>query len=88
MVSDADLTTFLNDVVTPRFPAGLTLWAAVGRWRDSTGTVVREDSFVLDLIHDATAAADAAIQDVVAAYKRRFHQTSVLLVRQRVRVSF
>ncbi|HEX4600382.1 MAG TPA: DUF3574 domain-containing protein [Gemmatimonadales bacterium] len=87
-VSDADFTAFLNEVVTPRFPGGLTVWRAVGRWRDSTGTVVREDSFVLDLVHDEAAAADVAIRDIVDAYKRRFHQTSVLLVRQGVRVSY
>jgi hypothetical protein len=87
-VSDSDFTAFLNEIVTPRFPGGLTWWRAVGRWRDRTGTLVREDSFVLDLVHDEAASADVAIRDIVDAYKRRFHQMSVLLVRQHVRVSY
>jgi hypothetical protein len=87
-VSDSDFAAFLHDIVTPRFPSGLTVWRAMGRWRDSTGTVVREDSFVLDLVHDELASADVAIRDIVDTYKHRFHQTSVLLVRQGVRVSY
>lgn len=34
MVSDADWTAFLAEVVTPRFPEGLTVWRAEGQWLD------------------------------------------------------
>jgi hypothetical protein len=87
-VSEADWAAFLREVVTPRFPAGLTVWRAEGQWRDSTGVIVREDSFVLELIHAADARSDAAIGEIVAEYTHRFRQDSVLRVRDRVDASF
>jgi hypothetical protein len=87
-VSDADWAAFLHEVVTPRFPAGLTVWRAEGQWRDGTGVIVHEDSFVVELIHDADVRSDAAIGEIAAEYKRRFRQQSVLRVRDRVEVSF
>ena len=87
-VSPADWTAFLRDVVTPRFPAGLTTWQATGQWRDASGAIVREESFVLELIHPADARADTAILEIIAEYRRRFRQESVLRVRDRVEVTF
>lgn len=81
MVTDGDWETFLAEVVTPRFPEGLTTWHAQGQWRDSTGTVIREQSFLLEIIHPATPGADRAVRDVMAEYKHRFKQEAVLRVR-------
>lgn len=87
-VSPADWTAFLSEVVTPRFPAGLTAWQATGQWRDESGVIVREESFVLELIHPADTRADRAILEIIAEYRRRFRQESVLRVRDRVEVTF
>jgi hypothetical protein len=87
-VSEAEWTAFLRDVITPRFPAGLTVWRAEGQWRDSSGAIVREDSFVLELIHAADARSDRAIEEIVAAYKQHFRQDAVLRVQSRVRVRY
>ena len=87
-VSAADWAGFLRDVVTPRFPAGLTTWRAEGQWRDASGAIVQEESFVLELIHSANARSDTGIDEIIAEYKRRFRQESVLRVRDRVDVTF
>src|SRR5512134_1895359 len=42
VVSDAEWQGFLDEVVTPRFPAGLTVVAAAGQWRGGSGAVERE----------------------------------------------
>jgi hypothetical protein len=86
-VSEADWTGFLRDVVTPRFPEGLTVWAARGQWRDSSGVIVQERSFVLELIHPADARLDASVAEIIAEYKHRFRQEAVLRVQDRVEVS-
>jgi hypothetical protein len=86
-VSDADWAGFLREVVTPRFPAGLTVWRAEGQWRDDDGAIVREESFVLELIHPASIRADSAVQAIIAEYKQRFRQEAVLRVRDQVQVS-
>jgi hypothetical protein len=79
-VSPEDWRGFVDAVVTPRFPNGLTAWPASGQWRSADGTVLREASWVLEIVHEPDAASDAAIGEIVAAYKTRFQQESVLRV--------
>ena len=80
-VSDSVWAVFVRDVVSARLPAGFTFWPAEGAWRDSIGHRVREPSFVLEVVHPArSAGADSAIVAIIAEYKRRFRQQSVLRV--------
>jgi hypothetical protein len=83
-VTEAEWADFLRTAVTPRFPAGLTAWPASGQWRGADGQVVREDSYVLNLLHPADASAESAIQAIVAQFKTRFAQEAVLRVRSHV----
>jgi hypothetical protein len=83
-VTQEEWSAFLRTEVTPRFPAGLTVWPASGQWRGADGQVVREDSYVLNLLHPAEASAERAIQEIVAGYKTRFAQEAVLRVRSNV----
>lgn len=88
-VTDSLWSAFVREVVSARLPAGFTFWPAAGAWRDSTGHITREPSFVLEVIHPAAAAAtDSAIVAVIAEYKRRFRQQSVLRVVTSGRASF
>lgn len=81
IVTDSAWAVFVTEVVTPRFPAGLTVWSATGQWRDPDGRIQREPSFVLELVLPArTPDNDAAIVAIVAEYKRRFRQEAVLRV--------
>jgi hypothetical protein len=81
VVSPEEWSDFLRTVVTPHFPAGLTVWPASGQWRGADGEVVREDSYVLNLIHAADASAEEGIRAIIAQYKTRFAQEAVLRVR-------
>lgn len=77
-VGDAEWQGFLNEVVTPRFPAGLTVVEAVGQWRGRSGKVEQERSEVVTLLHAGDEPARAAVAEVAAEYKRRFRQEAVL----------
>ncbi len=80
-VTDSAWDAFLAEVVTPRFPSGLTVWSARGQWRDAAGRVEREPSFVLEIVHGSRAPdVEAALAGIVAEYKRRFRQEAVLRV--------
>jgi hypothetical protein len=79
---------FLGEVVTPRFPAGLTTWEASGQWRSAGGSLTREPSHVLNLIHPGDANAENSIQAIVESYKREFRQEAVLRVSSPACVSF
>jgi uncharacterized protein DUF3574 len=83
-VSQEEWSDFLRTTVTPRFPAGLTVWPAAGQWRGNDGQIVREDSWVLTLLHAADAATERDVQAVMAEYKQRFAQEAVLRVRSPV----
>ena len=80
-VSDADWAAFLGEVVTPRFPDGLTTWRASGQWRSADGSLTREDSHVLNLVHAGDAKAEGAIGALIGEYKMRYRQEAVLRVR-------
>jgi hypothetical protein len=87
-VSDADWQGFVDAEITPRFPDGLTQLSAQGQWKGSDGKIAKEASRVLILLHPATADADAKLDQLIQAYKARFHQESVLRVRQAAEAHF
>jgi hypothetical protein len=87
-VSEAQWEEFVRDVVTPRFPKGLTVWQGKGQWLDPRGNVVREDVYVVEILHDPIAADDAAITIIATEYKKRFGQDAVLRVTSRSEMRF
>ncbi len=78
LVSEAAWESFLADVATPLFPAGFTILVAQGQWRqDGTATIIREPSRVLIIVHGDPADEDR-IAVLIASYRTRFAQQSVL----------
>jgi hypothetical protein len=69
---------FLAREVTPRFPDGLSLFEGRGQWRDATGRITREPSRLALIYYRPDRDTDGKIEAIRAAYKRRFHQQSVL----------
>lgn len=78
-VTDEQWSTFVREVVEPRFSDGFTIYAAHGQWRGGS-----EDSFVLEVIHADDPRADRLLAEIAEEYKRRFHQEAVLRVKTRV----
>jgi hypothetical protein len=77
-VSDAEWQAFLNEVVTPRFPGGLTVIEATGRWKGQSGVVEQERSEMVTLLHAGDQATRRSVAEIAAEYKRRFQQEAVL----------
>jgi uncharacterized protein DUF3574 len=86
-VSGLEWQIFLRDEVTKRFPDGLTVWQAEGQWQTAAGSIDREQSKVLLLVHADTAAARQSVQSVIEAYRKAFDQQSVLWESARVCVA-
>jgi len=80
VVTDSAWGVFLREVVTPRFPDGLTVYQTFGQRREPDGGIAREESFVLEVVHPAGPAADAGLLEIAEAYKTRFRQMSVMRV--------
>lgn len=87
-VTPAEWQAFLDEVVTPQFPAGLSVYDAAGQWRNHTGHIDREPSKVLVLVHPPSRAIENQIDAIRAAYCQRFEQEAVLKVNTRARVAF
>lgn len=79
-VPDSAFAAFVDSVVTPRFPSGLTIFRADGQWRGESGAVEREQAVVIEIVHPAGPAAEADLREIADEYKRRFRQEAVLRV--------
>ena len=88
VVTSEEWSKFLEVAVTPRFPQGLTVSQASGQWRGADGSIVRESTYVLHLLHPSDAQSEAAVAAIVAAYKAQFQQEAVLRVRAKACMSF
>lgn len=84
-VSNDEWRTFVHDVVEPRL-TGYTSWDTAGAWKDDSGRIVHEPGHVLQIVH--TGASDAAIHEIIDAYKKRFAQQSVMRVHAHAGVAF
>lgn len=82
--NDAQWAEFLADEVTPRFPEGLSVLEVAGQWRDPSGRIGREKSKLLILIVFDAPAYAAKVEAVIAAFKKRFNELSVLRVERPV----
>ncbi|AHI63525.1 DUF3574 domain-containing protein [Burkholderia thailandensis] len=88
-VTDTERARFVADVVTPRFPDGLTTWDTRGQWLDrDTSRIVHEESFVIRIVAPDSPATLDGLAAIRRAYIERFRQQSVGLVLTRVCASF
>lgn len=89
-VSDEQFHAFVDEVVTPQFPAGLTVQDGYGQYRDSHGVIERERSFELTLLYPAGEhnVNDPKIEQIREEYKNRFAQESVARIDDRTAVDF
>jgi hypothetical protein len=92
VVSDEEFSDFVDRVITPRFPDGLTLLKGDGQFRGDDDVIVKEDSFLLILLYPLEDFRESSrkINAIRERYKDEFDQESVLRVDDpfAVRVSF
>lgn len=81
VVSAQEWSAFLAEVVTPRFPAGFTVWSVNGQWQGQDGKIVQEPSFLLQLVYPPSAESAQKVRAIVDLYRQRFQQEAVLRVR-------
>lgn len=88
-VSDAEFHKFVDEVLTPRFPEGLTVLDGGGQWTGPENKLIREAAKVVVLVIPRTDLhTQRKLGEVRQAYVQRFRQDSVMMVSQRACVSF
>ncbi len=82
LVSDAEWADFLNTVITPNFPDGLTVFDGYGQWRNPETGVVGHSPHVKTVLIAVKRSPDlpGRLNAVMEAYKTRFQQKSVGLI--------
>jgi Protein of unknown function (DUF3574) len=85
-VSEAEWAQFLAEVVTPRFPDGLSVLNVEGQARDPAagGRIVRERTKLVVVVVFDAPAHQARVREIVAAYNQRFGQHGVFRSEQPV----
>ena len=88
-VTDDEFRTFLDDIITPRFPNGLTVLSGAGQYRGSSGIIQRERSMFVILLYPAgEKSSSARIDEIRDSYRKTFAQESVLRVDDESCVNF
>jgi hypothetical protein len=81
-VTEEEFKTFLDEVITPLFPDGLTVVKADGQFKGADGLTLKEDSYLLILLYPAEGqkASSRNIEVIRREYMRQHRQESVLRV--------
>lgn len=79
-VSETDFGKFLDREVSPRFPEGLTVVDAEGRWTPPAGSMIREPAKMVMIVLPGRPDDGHKLEAVRAAYKTEYHQPSVLVM--------
>ncbi|MFJ1865942.1 DUF3574 domain-containing protein [Streptomyces sp. NPDC101733] len=69
-ITEDEFNKFVAEVITPRFPSGLTLQEARGQWRDKEGDINREKSYELTLLYPVK---EARARNIDIEYIRRLY---------------
>jgi Protein of unknown function (DUF3574) len=89
VVSDIAFDRFVAHDIAPRFPDGLTVYNAVGHWRDpTTNKTNREPTKVVHIVLPGNAEDMQHLNEIVGAYKTQFKQQGVGMVVRPACVSF
>jgi hypothetical protein len=87
-ISEEEFQHFVDTVVTPRFPDGLTLLSGNGQFRGANGVIVEEGTKLLILFYPWSRSRSRAADRIRALYKEGFQQEAVLRVDEQSCVSF
>ena len=88
-ITEKEWQAFVDKEVTPRFRDGLTVFQGKGQWLGDDGTVAKESSHALMLIHGINdKEGEKNIEALRTIYKDKFQQESVMRVDINKCVSF
>ena len=78
-VTEGEWNAFMDEEVTPRFPNGFTVLTGYGQFRYESGKLgVEQTRIVIIFDRSPSPHHDRLIEEIISAYKRQFHQESVL----------
>ena len=89
MVTGEEFRGFLDEIITPRFPDGLTVLSGAGQFRGSAGMIMREGAVFVILLYPAgNKDSSTRIEEIPDIYRKPFAQESVMRIDGESCVSF
>jgi hypothetical protein len=79
-LTEVELRRFVDQEVTPRFPAGVTVVDGGGQWKGDENLLIRQAAKVVLIVLPAQGDVNADVEAVRAAYRARFRQESVVVM--------
>ncbi|HEX3034411.1 MAG TPA: DUF3574 domain-containing protein [Thermodesulfobacteriota bacterium] len=77
-VSEEKWDQFVNDVIAKQFPNGFTVIDARGQWQGRNGKIIKENTKLVQIVHETESESDNKIKEIIGGYKVKFLQESVL----------
>ena len=71
-VTREEVAEFIDTVITPRFPQGLTVTDASGQWESKEYGLIKERTVVVDIQCPDAEDNAAKIREIAAAYVQKF----------------
>lgn len=88
VISEEQFDKFLLDVVTREFPKGLTAFNAYGQMQNDDGSIEKQTTKVVLLVHEESDAERKAVEKVIDAYRSSFGAPQVMRTTSPIDVSF
>lgn len=79
-LTDRDLSRFVDQEVTPRFPDGVTVVDGGGQWKGSENRMIREASKVVLVVLPTTGTGHGKVEAVRTAYRTRFKREPIVVL--------
>ena len=86
-VSHEEFNKFLNEIITPLFPMGLTVHDVNGQMFDGK-QIEKELSFVVVIVHEPTVDYNKKVDKAIDSYKTHFKTTQVMQTRYVIDANF
>lgn len=88
IISDDQWQEFLDEIVTPNLPEGMTVMNTYGQWLRPDSLIVKEPGKVIIHLYPYEENKSDKIQSVIDGFKERFKAQSVIWEEEIVCVSF
>ena len=87
-VSEEEWNRFVNGIITQQFPDGFTVIDARGQWRSKNGEIIKENTKLVQIVHENKPETNSKIEKIVREYKIKFSQEAVLRIVNCQKVQF
>lgn len=88
VVSKEKFEGFLEEVLTREFPKGLTAFDSYGQMQHDDGSLEKQTTKVVLLVHGNSAAEKEAVKRVIDSYRSRFGAPQVMCTTSPIEVDF